>query len=99
MDSAESALLAVSGSDIVLIAVPVAATEPTLRAIRQRHFGARRHRMYHKTQAGRQRSAAQNLPHCGQVRLPLPLPLRFGVAPEGCWPPVLSAVKLGRSST
>ena len=32
--AAESALLAVSGSDIVLIAVPVAATEPTLRAIR-----------------------------------------------------------------
>jgi prephenate dehydrogenase len=31
---AESALLAVSGSDIVLIAVPVAATEATLRAIR-----------------------------------------------------------------
>lgn len=32
--AAESALLAVSGSDIVLIAVPVAATEPTFRAIR-----------------------------------------------------------------
>jgi prephenate dehydrogenase len=32
--AAESALLAVSGSDIVLIAVPVAATEATLRAIR-----------------------------------------------------------------
>ena len=32
--TAESALLAVSGSDIVLIAVPVAATEPTFRAIR-----------------------------------------------------------------
>jgi prephenate dehydrogenase len=32
--AAESALLAVSGSDIVLIAVPVSATEPTLRAIR-----------------------------------------------------------------
>lgn len=31
---AESALLAVAGSDIVLIAVPVAATEPTFRAIR-----------------------------------------------------------------
>lgn len=31
---AESALLAVSGSDIVLIAVPVAATETTFRAIR-----------------------------------------------------------------
>lgn len=31
--AAESALLAVSGSDIVLIAVPVAATEATLRAI------------------------------------------------------------------
>ncbi len=31
---AESALLAVSGSDIVLIAVPVAATESTLKAIR-----------------------------------------------------------------
>ena len=31
---AESALLAVSGSDIVLIAVPVAATEATFRAIR-----------------------------------------------------------------
>lgn len=31
---AESALLAVSGSDLVLIAVPVAATESTLRAIR-----------------------------------------------------------------
>jgi prephenate dehydrogenase len=31
---AESALLAVSGSDIVLIAVPVAATETTLKAIR-----------------------------------------------------------------
>jgi len=31
---AESALLAVSGSDIVLIAVPVAATEATLKAIR-----------------------------------------------------------------
>ena len=34
-DAAESALLAVSGSDIVLLAVPVAATETTLRAIRQ----------------------------------------------------------------
>jgi prephenate dehydrogenase len=34
-DAAESALLAVSGSDIVLIAVPVAATEATFRAIRQ----------------------------------------------------------------
>jgi len=33
-DSAESALLAVSGSDIVLIAVPVAATEATFKAIR-----------------------------------------------------------------
>ncbi|MBL8363587.1 MAG: prephenate dehydrogenase/arogenate dehydrogenase family protein [Rubrivivax sp.] len=33
-DVAESALLAVSGSDIVLLAVPVAATENTLRAIR-----------------------------------------------------------------
>jgi prephenate dehydrogenase len=32
--AAESALLAVSGSDIVLIAVPVAATESTLKAIR-----------------------------------------------------------------
>jgi prephenate dehydrogenase len=32
--TAESALLAVSGADIVLIAVPVAATEATLRAIR-----------------------------------------------------------------
>lgn len=32
--AAESALLAVAGSDIVLIAVPVAATESTLRAIR-----------------------------------------------------------------
>ncbi|MBB5204125.1 prephenate dehydrogenase [Inhella inkyongensis] len=32
--AAESALLAVSGSDLVLIAVPVAATEATLRAIR-----------------------------------------------------------------
>jgi prephenate dehydrogenase len=32
--AAESALLAVSGSDIVLIAVPVAATEATVRAIR-----------------------------------------------------------------
>jgi prephenate dehydrogenase len=32
--AAESALLAVSGSDIVLIAVPVAATESTFRAIR-----------------------------------------------------------------
>ncbi len=32
--AAESALLAVSGSDIVLLAVPVAATETTLRAIR-----------------------------------------------------------------
>ena len=32
--AAESALLAVSGSDIVLIAVPVAATENTLKAIR-----------------------------------------------------------------
>ncbi len=32
--AAESALLAVSGSDIVLIAVPVSATEATLRAIR-----------------------------------------------------------------
>ncbi|MDN3920198.1 prephenate dehydrogenase [Roseateles violae] len=31
---AESALLAVSGSDIVLVAVPVSATEPTLKAIR-----------------------------------------------------------------
>jgi len=34
--AAESALLAVSGSDIVLIAVPVAATEATFKAIR--HF-------------------------------------------------------------
>jgi prephenate dehydrogenase len=33
-DAAESALLAVSGSDIVLIAVPVAATESTFKAIR-----------------------------------------------------------------
>jgi prephenate dehydrogenase len=33
-DAAESALLAVSGSDIVLLAVPVAATEASLRAIR-----------------------------------------------------------------
>lgn len=33
-DSAESALLAVSGSDIVLLAVPVAATEATFKAIR-----------------------------------------------------------------
>ncbi|MDB6002545.1 MAG: prephenate dehydrogenase, partial [Rhizobacter sp.] len=33
--AAESALLAVSGSDIVLIAVPVAATEATLKAVRQ----------------------------------------------------------------
>jgi prephenate dehydrogenase len=32
--SAESALLAVSGSDLVLLAVPVAATEATLKAIR-----------------------------------------------------------------
>ncbi len=32
--AAESALLAVAGSDIVLIAVPVSATEPTLKAIR-----------------------------------------------------------------
>jgi len=32
--AAESALLAVSGSDIVIIAVPVAATEATLKAIR-----------------------------------------------------------------
>ena len=32
--SAESALLAVSGSDIVLIAVPVSATESTFKAIR-----------------------------------------------------------------
>lgn len=32
--AAESALLAVSGSDIVLIAVPVSATEITLKAIR-----------------------------------------------------------------
>lgn len=32
--AAESALLAVSGSDIVLLAVPVAATESTLKAIR-----------------------------------------------------------------
>ena len=32
--AAESALLAVSGSDIVLVAVPVAATESTLKAIR-----------------------------------------------------------------
>jgi prephenate dehydrogenase len=32
--AAESALLAVSGSDIVIIAVPVAATEATFRAIR-----------------------------------------------------------------
>jgi prephenate dehydrogenase len=32
--AAESALLAVSGSDVVLIAVPVAATEATFRAIR-----------------------------------------------------------------
>jgi prephenate dehydrogenase len=33
-DAAESALLAVSGSDIVLLAVPVAATESTFKAIR-----------------------------------------------------------------
>ena len=33
--AAESALLAVSGSDLVLIAVPVAATETTLKAIKQ----------------------------------------------------------------
>ena len=33
-DAAESALLAVSGSDIVLLAVPVSATEATFRAIR-----------------------------------------------------------------
>jgi prephenate dehydrogenase len=33
-DAAESALLAVSGSDIVLIAVPVAASEATFKAIR-----------------------------------------------------------------
>lgn len=33
-DTAESALLAVSGSDIVLMAVPVAATESTFKAIR-----------------------------------------------------------------
>ena len=33
-DVAESALLAVSGSDIVLLAVPVAATEATFKAIR-----------------------------------------------------------------
>ncbi|MCU0969224.1 MAG: prephenate dehydrogenase/arogenate dehydrogenase family protein [Rubrivivax sp.] len=33
-DIAESALLAVSGADVVLLAVPVAATESTLRAIR-----------------------------------------------------------------
>jgi prephenate dehydrogenase len=33
-DAAESALLAVSGSDIVLIAVPVSATETTLKTIR-----------------------------------------------------------------
>ena len=32
--AAESALLAVSGSDIVLLAVPVAATETTFKAIR-----------------------------------------------------------------
>ena len=32
--AAESALLAVSGSDIVLLAVPVAATEATLKAVR-----------------------------------------------------------------
>ncbi len=34
-EAAESALLAVSGSDIVLLAVPVAATETTLKTIRQ----------------------------------------------------------------
>lgn len=34
-EAAESALMAVSGSDIVLLAVPVAATESTLKAIRQ----------------------------------------------------------------
>ena len=33
-DAAESALLAVAGSDIVLLAVPVAATEATFKAIR-----------------------------------------------------------------
>ena len=33
-DAAESALLAVSGADIVLVAVPVSATEATLKAIR-----------------------------------------------------------------
>ena len=34
-DTAESALLAVSGADLVLLAVPVSATEATLRAIAQ----------------------------------------------------------------
>ncbi len=34
-DTAESALLAVSGSDIVLLAVPVSASESTFRAIRE----------------------------------------------------------------
>jgi prephenate dehydrogenase len=34
-DAAESALLAVSGADLVLVAVPVAATETTFRAIAQ----------------------------------------------------------------
>ena len=33
--AAESALLAASGSDLVLLSVPVAATESTLKAIRQ----------------------------------------------------------------
>ena len=38
--AAESALLAASGSDLVLLAVPVAATESTLKAIRQLIAGA-----------------------------------------------------------
>ena len=38
--AAESALLAVSGSDIVLVAVPVAATEATLKAIRDNRLRA-----------------------------------------------------------
>jgi prephenate dehydrogenase len=56
---APSALLAVSGADIVLLAVPVAATEATFKAIR--HLVTPRHadhgRGLHQTRCGRCRTA------------------------------------------
>jgi prephenate dehydrogenase len=56
--AAESALLAVSGSDIVLIAVPVAATEATFKAIRHlvRARRAGDGRGQHQARRGRRRA-------------------------------------------